>query len=82
MCVVRDGCMVVLVVYGWRGRENCVHVCVKCEVCGASGVCRNKRERMAWMRRDVVCAAWVWRRSEVCLHECGGMVEWVQWGWG
>ncbi len=44
MLVVCDGCKVVLVVYGWRGRENCVHVCVKCEVCGASGDNRNESE--------------------------------------
>jgi hypothetical protein len=27
---------------------------------------------MACNCRDVVCAAWVWRRGELCVYECGG----------
>jgi hypothetical protein len=65
--VVCDGCMVVLVVYEWRGRRM-VCMCVdsvKCvELLATAGM---SQRHVAWMRRDVVCAAWVWRRGEVCV---------------
>ena len=46
-----------------------VCMCVRCVALRATA--GMSQRHVAWMRRDVVCAAWVWRRGEVCVYECG-----------